>query len=102
MANEAVVHLHLDDGSVAPATRSSPEASWEADIACPVCALRPIRVRAYYDDPRAPVVLGFVSSYAWCRGRHDKPVGTLRTREVPNALVFMGVGEPEVFRCRIY
>lgn len=75
--------------AVVEAHRPAPDASWRADVSCPVCALRPIRVRAYD-----------ASGDAWCAGRHDAPVGRLEPGPAP--LRPMGMGEPEVFRGRVY
>lgn len=95
------VQLIFTDGSACDVTRSGPESSWVGTVACPVCGINPIRVRAYDDDPPAPHRTGFVSALAWCAGRHAS-VGILREPAMPNVLVPMGVGEPEAFRCRIY
>jgi len=95
------VHLILNSGDSCEVTRPSPSASWVGSIACPICGLSPIRVRAYNDDPPIDAAPGFVTATAWCAGRHEA-VGYLREPAKPGVLVPMGVGEPEAFRCRIY
>lgn len=95
------VKLIFADGSSCDVSRKSPESSWVGPVACPICGLNPIRVRAYSDDPPAPSRTGFVTALAWCAGRHAS-VGILREPAMPSWLVPMGVGEPETFRCRIY
>lgn len=83
-----MILLQIRD-AVVEAHRPAPEASWRADVACPVCGLRPIRVRAYD-----------ASGDAWCAGRHDAPVGRLQHGLAP--LRPLGMGEPETFRGRVY
>lgn len=92
------MRLRIGD-TVVEVTRPSPDASWRAPIACPVCGLTPIRVRAYEvreteSGPVAP---------AWCAGIHEHPIGELVDDPRPDVLLFMGMpGFEETFRGRIY
>ena len=98
------VRLHFNGGTVVDVTRPDPRSSWRADVACPVCGLTPIRVRAYDDDPPAPRLAGHATALAWCAGRHREPVGFVSEPFAPGLLLPMGVPteQPETFRCRIY
>ena len=83
--------------------------AWDGAARCPVegCTEPAIHVRCYNDEIRQEDLgAGGVweRAPAWCRGRHDAPIGELRMRivVVPGVLIPMGLGEPETFRCRIY
>lgn len=91
----------LPDGSQHQARRASPEESWEVDVACPVCGLEPLRCRGYDDEVRRRD--GRLVWPAWCRGRHDRPIGELSIPEPPGELLlFMGVVPDRFIRARIY
>jgi len=104
MSDTARLHL-TDEASnvvdVCDVTRESVQSSWTANIACPICGIKPIRVRSYADDPRAPDLPGRVTAIAWCVGRHAS-VGFLSEPAIPAALRFMGVAEREFFQCKIF
>lgn len=108
MSDQATATLILTTGAEVAVVRSETGA-WDGLARCPVagCTEPAIHVRAYPEEVRqehrgAGVV--WEVAPAWCRGRHDAPIGTLRMRLVENVGVLrpMGIGEPEAFRCRIY
>lgn len=96
--------LVLGDGNTVEATRVDVSADWIADVACPVCTARPVKVRGYADELKSNERRSWAP--AWCSGRHDAPIGTLEVVKAPvdhHTLRFMGIeGQEETFRCRIY
>lgn len=108
MTDQTTATLVLTTGAEVAVVRSETGA-WDGVARCPVagCTEPGIHVRAYPEEVRregtATTGLWEVAP-AWCRGRHDAPIGMLRMRfiENPGVLIPMGVGEPETFRCRIY
>lgn len=99
--------LTLTNGTVLTVVRG-PTGAWDGEARCPVrgCSEPAIHVRCYDEEITRTVSEGRIHERApaWCRGRHDAPIGELAIEVVenPGVLVPMGVGEPEVVRVRIY
>ena len=108
MTDQKTATITLTSGQAVTVVQS-PTGAWDGEARCPVagCTERAIHVRCYPAEVRQEDLgAGGVWEYApaWCRGRHDAPIGVLRMRivVVPGVLRPMGEGEPEIFRCRIY